>query len=115
MSLNLLLSMALYITGHTLVWFNMNSQFVWEYWRDRPMLSVFIYAIPTSLCFWYATRIAYYEMDNLWGPRFLAFSMSWLTFPLFTWYFLNESMFTPKTLTCIALSILIISIQLFWK
>lgn len=115
MSFNLLLAMMLYTLGHILVWFEINSQFVWDFWKDKPMLSVLVFAIPTSLTFWYATKIAYNEFDNLWGPRFLAFSMSWLIFPLFTWYFLNESMLTPKTLSCCALAFMIIFIQLFWR
>ena len=115
MTLNLFYSMILYMIGHTFVWFEINSQFVWEYWKNKPLLSACIYAIPTSLCFWYATKIAYYELDSLWGPRFLAFSMSWMTFPFFTWYFLNESMFTTKTMICCGLAASIIGIQLFWK
>jgi hypothetical protein len=38
-----------------------------------------------------------------------------LTFPFLTWYFLNESMFTTKTMLCVLLSAIIVGIQLFWK
>jgi hypothetical protein len=36
-------------------------------------------------------------------------------FPILTWWLLKESMFTPKTMVCIALSFLIVCIQVFWK
>jgi hypothetical protein len=41
--------------------------------------------------------------------------MSYLTFPLLTWWLLNESMFTMKTMLCVTLSFMIIAIQLGWK
>ena len=98
-----------------MLWFQINSQFVWEWWREKPILAVALYGMPTGLCFLYGVRIAYAEMGQVWGPRFLIFSMSYLTFPLLTWYLLGESMFTPKTMICVLLSALIISVQLFWK
>ncbi len=55
------------------------------------------------------------EMNELWGPRLLIFGMSYLTFPLLTWYYMNESMFTPKTLVCVILSFAIVAIQLLWR
>ena len=70
---------------------------------------------PAALCFWYGMRLAYGEMEEVWGPRFLIFSLSYVTFPLLTWYFLNESMFTPKTMTCVALAFTIALIQLLWR
>jgi len=60
-------------------------------------------------------RLAYAEMGEIWGPRFLIFALSYFTFPALTWYFLNESMFTAKTMTCVTLSFAIMGIQLFWK
>jgi hypothetical protein len=41
----------------------------------------------------------------------VAFGISYLIFPALTWYFLNESMFTWKTMTCILLSFIILYIQ----
>ena len=115
MSGNLLFSIMLYLAGHICVWYQINSQFVWDYWKDKALISAMIYAVPASLFFWYATKLAYAEFAGLWGPRFLAFSVSWLVFPILTWYYLGESMFTYKTMTCVFLSILIVCIQVFWK
>jgi len=78
-------------------------------------LPIFIFTVPAALCFWYGMRLAYAEMGEIWGPRFLIFALSYFTFPVLTWYFLNESMFTAKTMTCVTLSFAIMGIQLFWK
>jgi hypothetical protein len=105
----------LFAIGQTLVWFQLNSQFVWDWWKDKPLIAVVLFSIPAGLCFWYGIKFAYEEMGQVWGPRFLIFSMSYLTFPLLTWWFLNESMFTVKTTICVALSAVIVGVQLFGK
>jgi hypothetical protein len=112
---NMLLACALFATGQCLAWFQLNSQFVWDWWRDRAFIAVMLYGLPAGLCFLYGVKIAYAEMGQVWGPRFLIFSMSYLTFPLLTWWLLNESMFTTKTMLCVTLSFMIVGIQLFWK
>ena len=111
----MLLAMSLFALGQTLAWFQINSQFVWEWWRHHPLLAVVLYGLPTGVCFLYGVRFAYEEMGQVWGPRFLIFSMSYLTFPILTWHLLGESMFTTKTMICVALSFLIVLVQLFWK
>ena len=102
--------------GQVMAWFQNNSQFVWEWWADKPLLTVALFSVPTGLCFWYGVKLAYEAMGGVvWGPRFMVFAISYFTFPLLTWVFLRESMFTPKTMVCVFLSFLIIAVQLFWK
>ena len=105
----------LFILGQTLVWFQLNSQFVWDWWRDRPIPAILFFSVPASFCFWYGVRMVVGEMNELWGPRLLIFGMSYLTFPLLTWYYMNESMFTPKTMICVLLSFAIVAVQLLWR
>ncbi len=105
----------LFAIGHTLTWLNINAQFKWEFWRDKPILSACIYAIPTSLLFWYGTKMSYGPLEGAWGARLLGFASSYFVFPLMTYFFLGESAFEPKTFACIVLSFCIIAIQLFWK
>ena len=106
---------ALYALGHMLAFFQLHSQFIWKWWDGRPLLAAITFGIPAGLSFWYGTKIAFAAMDEVWGPRFLGFCMSYVTFPILTWYLMNETPFTTKTLLCVFLSFCIISIQLFWK
>jgi len=101
--------------GQTCVWFGSNSQIVWEWWSDKPVLAALLFGIPASLFFWHGTKYGFMAMDELWGPRFLGFGMSYLTFPILTWWLASESMFTMKTMICVALSCLIMAIQIFWR
>ena len=109
-----LLALLLFSIGHALTWMNIYGQFAWKYWEDKPVLSALIYAIPTSLLFWYGSKICY-EGAGAWGSRLLGFSASYFVFPLLTQVLLKESMFEPKVLICVFLSFLIIAVQLFWK
>ena len=112
---NIFVGCSLFILGQTLVWFQLNSQFVWDWWKDKPIPAIIFFSIPASFCFWYGVRMVVGEMNELWGHRLLIFGMSYLTFPLLTWYYMNESMFTPKTMICVLLSFAIIAVQLFWR
>ena len=115
MSKQLLLGVVYFFLGQVLVWFQSNSQLVWDWWKNKPVITALIYAMPISLLFWYGTKYVYAATSELWTARLLGFGISYLTFPILTYYFLNESMFTTKTLMCTALAIAIILIQLFWK
>ena len=109
------MGVSLFILGHTFAWFQLNSQFVWEWWKDRPLVAVGLYSVPVGLCFWYATRLIVEDTGTVWTSRFLGFASSYFVFPVLTWYLLNESMLTAKTLVCVFLSFLIIGVQIFWR
>jgi hypothetical protein len=115
MTVKLLMGICLYILGHVLAWFQLNSQFVWDWARESPYLVIMIYSIPVGLCFLFGTKLCVEETGALWSSRFLAFSASYVAFPILTWYFLHESMFTTKTMICILLSLCIAMIQIFWR
>ena len=104
-----------YLLGHTVSWFLSNSQLVWGWWKDKPIITCLIYAIPASMLFWHGTKYSYAGLGGAWDARMLAFGLSYLTFPFLTYIFLRESMFTSKTLSCVFLSVCIVGIQVFWR
>lgn len=114
-TLELAKACAIMAIAQTLVWFQCYSHYVWDWWQEKPMHAALIYGVPASICFWYGTRMAVDTTSEAWTARMLGFGMSYFTFPFLTWYFLNESMFTTKTMLCVVLSFMIVSIQLFWK
>lgn len=114
-SINFVYGLGFFILGHICAWFQLNSQFAWEWWEDKPLLAVGIYCVPVGLSFWMATRYIFEETGEAWSGRFMGFAASYFVFPLLTYLFLNESMFTTKTMICIALSFCIMGVQLFWR
>jgi len=99
---------------HVSIWWATNAQLLEGFSQKKSLLYAVILSIPISLFSFYATRVLYGAVgESLWAVRFIAFGVSYLIFPVMTWYFLGESMFTVKTLACIFLSIIILLIQLF--
>ena len=114
MTINLVYSCLLFLILHVCVWFSSNSQFMSEQWSSKSFYIMLSVSIPISLCAYYASKLGYSELgDSAWGVRFLAFGTSYLVFPVLTYLLLGESMFTLKTLICVALSLIIISIQIW--
>jgi len=88
-----------------------NLQFVDEFWKNKPILSNLLFGVPCGFFYWYGTKYFMLEVEELWTSRFIGFALSYLTFPIMTWYYLNESMFTQKTLICTFLAFLIMIVQ----
>ena len=111
MSSKFYLACLLIFTGHVLAWYQTYSPFVWDWCRQNIVL---IFSIPTGYLFLFGMKFAIEEMEEVWGARLLAFGLSYLVFPLLTYYYFNESMFETKTIVCVLLSLLIVAIQVFY-
>ena len=105
---------ALIIVGHTFIWFQCNSQFVWDWWKEHQIFSILIYALPAAFCFFYGWTYMVQEFNSLWVARLYGFALSFTIFPILTWHFMDESMFRPKVLICVVLAIIIMLIQVFY-
>ena len=112
---NIMLGAGYFFIAQTLVWFMNNSQFAWDWWKDKPVVTCLIYSFPASIFFWYGSKYSYEALDGAWGSRLLGFGVSYITFPTLTYLLLKESMFTPKTMLCVVLSLCIVIIQIWWK
>tara|TARA_A100001515_G_C4483793_1_gene180974 strand:- start:19 stop:369 length:351 start_codon:yes stop_codon:yes gene_type:complete len=110
-----ILGFLFYVIGHIFAWYQFNSQFVWDWAKLNLLVPVFIFAIPMGLCFLYGTKLLVEETNELWTARFVGFGASYAIFPALTWYYMNESMFTFKTISCLFLACAILYIQLFLK
>ena len=111
----LLLGMLAYFLAQLCVWFQSNSQFVWEWWENKPFVAASIFAFPISICFWHGAKFIYDSTGELWTARFIGFGMSYLTFPILTHVLVGESMFTAKTMVCTGLAFAIMFIQMYWR
>ena len=95
-------------------WFQLNAQYLSDWWRDRPFSAAILIGAPTSVAFWYAWRTIVEATGSVWTARFIGSSTGLIIFPILTWFLLGESMFTAKTMICLSLAVLIILIQLFY-
>ena len=94
-----------FILANLVAWFQFNSQFVWPWFKDNPML----------IFFWYGINNVMSEAEYLWTSKLIGFGVSNIVFGILTWIFLKEGIMNAKTMTSLILSSCIIYIQIFWK
>jgi len=111
----IILGSLMLLLGQVCAWFLNNSQFAWEWWKDKPLLTAGIWALPVSLAFWWGSKWSYAGLGTAWSSRLLGFGLSYISFPILTWIFLGESAFTPKNIVSSLLAFILVAIQVFWK
>ena len=109
----LLLIFGLFGLAHTLTWFQINGQFVWDWVKDH-MWFVLLFATPIGWIFIKAVEKTYTHYGELWPSKIIGFSVGTIVFAILSYFFTNEGI-TLKTGVCLALSCLIIGIQVLWK
>tara|TARA_Y100000310_G_C20622610_1_gene784174 strand:+ start:1108 stop:1455 length:348 start_codon:yes stop_codon:yes gene_type:complete len=108
----LIFSTILFFIGNIIIWYQVNSQFVWKWWENKSILAVLAFGIPAGFCFYYGWTFAVREFNSLWSARLYAYALSYSAFPIMTWIYLDESPFKMKTIICILLSLMIIAVQI---
>ena len=110
----LLLGILFFILGQVTVWFQINGQFVWKYFKDNPFI-ISLLGIPISYFFILATQHTVEWSDGLkWPSRFIGFGIGLIVYAVLVNLFFDEGI-NLKTFISLILSIVIILIQIFWK
>lgn len=98
-----------------MVWMQTNSQFVW------PVLSKYKLPIAiaggTLISYLFMTGAAYIvkgSEGHIWPARLIPTATGTLIFTMMTWIFMKQGI-DAKTGVCIALSLIILVIQIYWK
>ena len=86
---DVLMCVLLLFIAQIVIWFQLNGQLKWEWFKDNYFL-MSLMGIPISLLFWWVTKIGYQGLGTLWQTRLLAFATSMMIFPLMTWIYLGE-------------------------
>ena len=110
--LQMLFTILLFVFANILIWYQLNSQLVWEWAKGaKSMWIMSLLGIPISLLLWYCTKIGYIGFGNLWAVRFMGFATSMLVFPIMTYFYLGEPM-TLKVIATLILALIIMILQL---
>ncbi len=110
----ILISLFWFFLGHVAVWFQLNGQFKWEWFKENTLLLA-LCGIPISFLYIWGTKYAVNGFDGLlWPGRFIGFGIGMVVYAIFTSYFFNEGI-TMKTAVSLSLCLLLITIQVFWK
>lgn len=104
----------LFLLGQTMVWYQINGQFISEWMKTHPIAVSFL-GVPISFVYIYATQYLVEAFDgDMWPQRLIGFSMGMIAFAFLTWLHLNQGI-TLKTGVTLILAITIVLIQILWK
>jgi multidrug transporter EmrE-like cation transporter len=84
-------------------------------WYEKYLWLALLLSIPLSWC--YMKSVEYFIVafeGQIWPSRLIGFGLGITVFSILSHYLFKEP-FTPKTLVCIGLGIIIIGIQILWK
>ena len=111
----LLVGVALYLFGQTLIWYQTNGQFKWPWFDENPFLVSCIFAIPISYAFIIATKyvVGYFD-GELWPGRFIGFATGMISFAILTNIYMGQGI-NAKTAISLVLATALVAIQILWK
>ena len=111
---NLFIGISLFFVMHITIWFQVNGQFIWPWFKDNPML-ISLFGIPISYILIVATKYIVAGFDgSLWPGRFVGFGSGMVVMAICTWLFMGEG-FTTKTLASLLIATGLVCVQVFWK
>lgn len=114
MNLNLLYGILFLIGGHIIAWFQLNSQFKWDWAKEHTLIMALI-GIPCSYFFIWGTKYTVEGMSGLlWPTRFIGFGIGMVIYAILVNHFFSEG-FNVKTIISLLLAVILICIQVFWK
>jgi len=114
MNKDLIIALALITLTQTITYFQLQSQFFWEWARNNVLLLSAI-GFPISYALFYFTKHCAAAFDGqTWPGRLIGFSVGAIIFALLSYFIMKEPM-TAKTVICVCLAAVILCIQILWK
>jgi hypothetical protein len=101
------------ILAQVISFIQLQGQIAWKFPRENPYIMMLL-GLPISLIFIKTTKVFNEAFDANWPGRLIGFGIGVIIFTVMSWIIFKEHP-TPKTLTCLALALLIIVLQIFWK
>ena len=85
-----LLGLFWFLVGHIAVFFQLNGQFKWEWFKENTFLLA-LFGIPISYFYIWGTKYAVEGFDGLlWPARFLGFGVGMVVYAIMVAKFFNE-------------------------
>lgn len=114
MSKNLLLAIFWFTLAQVAIWFQINGQFLWPWFRRNEIIVACLGAVISYFYIW-GTKYGVLAFDGLlWPNRFIGFSIGIFIYAFLLNIFFDEGI-SLKTGVSLALCTALILIQVLWK
>ena len=107
---DVLLCVFLLFIAQVIIWFQLNGQLKWEWFKDNYFL-MSLMGIPISYMLLLTTKYGFQGFGELWPIRLMGFATGMISFPFITYFILGEGI-TLKTGISILLAVIIMLLQL---
>ena len=107
---DVLLCIGLLFILQVIIWFQLNGQLKWEWFKDNYFL-MSLMGIPISYMLLLTTKYGFQGFGELWPIRLMGFATGMISFPFITYWILGEGI-TLKTGVSILLAVVIMLLQL---
>jgi hypothetical protein len=109
-----LIGISWFIIAHIAVFFQLNGQFKWDWFKNNEIL-VAAAGIIISFFYIWGTKYTVSGFEGLlWPARFVGFGVGMIIYALGVSYFFKEGI-TTKTFVSLLICFILISIQVLWK
>jgi hypothetical protein len=109
-----IISLVLIVIAQTLAYFQLQSQFIWNWAKQHPIIISFL-GVPVSILLIYFTKYCAEAFSGqIWPGRLIGFAIGAIVFAILSHYVMHEP-FTTKTIVSLILAFGILLIQIFWK
>jgi hypothetical protein len=110
----LVLGVFWFLLGHIAVFFQLNGQFKWDWFKQNEFILAACGLVISYLYIWGTKYTVEAFGGLLWPARFIGFGIGMLVYAVGVSYLFKEGI-TSKTFISLFLCIILIGIQIFWK
>ena len=111
---SLLIGIFWFILGHIAVFFQLNGQFKWDWFKNNEFILAACGLIISFFYIW-GTKYTVEAFEGLlWPARFIGFGIGMFVYALGVSFLFKEGI-TSKTFISLFLCVILISIQILWK
>jgi hypothetical protein len=103
-----------FIIGHAFVFFQLNGQFKWEWFKKNEFIVASAGFIISYFYIWGTKYTVEGFNGELWPARFIGFGIGMVIYALGVSYYFKEGI-TNKTIISLILCLILIAVQILWK
>ena len=108
-------SIIFYVIGSLGVFIQNHAKYIDTYWKGKHLYLIFFLSIPISFCYYTSWNSMMEKFHSSWSVKFIFLGLSYITFPIYTYFLLGENPVSLKNFLSVALSFLIVLIQFTMK
>mgnify|MGYP006935486133 CR=1 FL=1 len=111
--MKLIYGMLIIVLAQVVSYVQLQGQGKWQFFKDYPLIIMFL-GLPIGYLLINSTMLINGYFGTTWQGRLIGQGIGVIVFSLMSYFLFKENL-TIKTCICIALSVIVILINIYWK